>query len=283
MEMKCFYHLRDQDGRCSGAIVKLVYPECELIGYDYGMPFPWETIQPDEDVYMVDVSLQPFSDMIRLRNSCANLIWIDHHIGAINDRNAAGSPFFGQQVVGESGCELTWKLLVGSDIPRAVTLLGRYDVWDWMNHEGAMEFQTAMWQFDTDPHNSEFWSRLFRDNDLIDEMIHDGGLLLAARKKDNASRIKTLGFDTVLAGYRALAVNHGMTNSTIFDGAYDPERHDIMVAFCWYRDQWKVSVFVDKGRPDIDASVICKGFGGGGHTGAAGFRCAELPFRLAPR
>jgi len=278
--MKCFYHLRDMDGRCSGAIVKEVYPECELIGYDYGLPFPWDTIHPDEVVFLVDVSLSPFSDMVRLRDACGSLVWIDHHIGAINDRNAMGEVFSGLQVDGEAGCELTWKLLVGSDMPRSVFLLGRYDVWDWMNHDGAMEFQTAMWQFDTNPNNGEFWHRLFRDEELVEEIIEKGALLLAAKKKDNASRIKSLGFDTMLNGYRALAINHGMTNSTIFDAAYNPDQHDIMISFCWYRSHWKVSVYVDKDRSDIDASMICKEFGGGGHKGAAGFQCATLPFEL---
>ena len=38
--MKCFYHSADLDGHCSGAIVKMVYPECELIGINYGDKFP---------------------------------------------------------------------------------------------------------------------------------------------------------------------------------------------------------------------------------------------------
>lgn len=278
--MKCFYHLRDMDGRCSAAIVKEIYPSCELIGYDYGLPFPWDTIQPDEAICMVDVSLQPFSDMVRLRDACGSLVWIDHHIGAINDRNALGEMFRGLQVDGKAGCELTWELLVGSDMPRSVFLLGRYDVWDWMNHDGAMEFETAMWQFDTNPNNGELWHRLFRDEELVEEIIEKGALLLAAKQKDNASRIKSLGFNTTLEGYRTLAVNHGMTNSTIFDAAYDPEQHDIMISFCWYRHHWKVSVYVDKSRSDIDASIICKKFGGGGHKGAAGFQCDVLPFSL---
>jgi oligoribonuclease NrnB/cAMP/cGMP phosphodiesterase (DHH superfamily) len=279
--MKCFYHLRDQDGRCSGAIVKEIHPECELVGYDYGLPFPWETIHPEEQVFIVDVSLQPFSDMIRLQESCGALVWIDHHISAIQERDAAGVPFNGIQVVGKSGYELTWELLVGSDMPRAVFLLGRYDVWDWMNHVGAMEFQTGMWQFDTNPNNGEFWHRLFMDDELVDEIIEKGALLLAAKKKDNSSRLKTLGFETELDGFRALAVNHGMTNSTIFDSGYDPDRHDIMISFCWYQGHWKVSVYVDKGKDHIDASIICKAHGGGGHKGAAGFQCDALPFPLA--
>jgi hypothetical protein len=31
----------DLDGHCSGAIISLVYPDCELIGINYGDEFPW--------------------------------------------------------------------------------------------------------------------------------------------------------------------------------------------------------------------------------------------------
>ena len=44
--MKCFYHRIDFDGVCSAAIVKAKYPECELIGIDYG----------DDGNYVGDVS-----------------------------------------------------------------------------------------------------------------------------------------------------------------------------------------------------------------------------------
>jgi hypothetical protein len=260
--MKCFYHSADQDGRCSGAIVKEVHPECELIGINYGQPFPWETILSDELVYMVDFSLQPFSDMIRLKEACGALVWIDHHKSAIEERDLADVPFNGMQVIGKAGCELVWECLVDSVLPRAVFLLGRYDVWDWMNHPGAMEFQKGVWQFDTDPNNSEFWSRLFIDDDLVEEITRAGGLLLAAQKKDNESYLRSCGFETELDGLRVLAVNKGLTNSTVFDSGYDPEKHDAMLSFCWYRDKWKISLYAEK--PEVDVSAICKARGGGG-------------------
>ena len=277
--MKCFYHSRDMDGRCSGAIVREVFPECELIGYDYGQPFPWETIHPEEQVFLVDVSLQPFSDMVRLNAAC-RLTWIDHHVTAIAARDEVGVPFDGIQRVGRAGCELTWDYLMadGGWVPRAVHLLGRYDVWQWQDVPGAMEFQSGMWQFNSNPVNSELWHRLFHDDGLVDEIIHNGGLLLAAKRKDNSSRIKALGFDTELDGLRCIAVNHGMTNSTVFDEAYDPDRHDAMLAFAWYRDHWKVSLY--SAKDEVDVSQICKVRGGGGHRGAAGFQCRELPFVL---
>jgi len=87
--MKCFYHSADLDGHCSGAIVKHFNPECEMFPINYGQTFPWEKIQEDEWIYMVDFSLQPFEDMVKLNQSC-NLVWIDHHATAIEDRRKSG-------------------------------------------------------------------------------------------------------------------------------------------------------------------------------------------------
>jgi hypothetical protein len=43
--MICFYHSADLDGHCSGAIIKKVHPECELIGINYGDEFPWDKVK----------------------------------------------------------------------------------------------------------------------------------------------------------------------------------------------------------------------------------------------
>jgi len=67
--MKCFYHSADLDGHCSGAIVKLRHPNCEMWPIDYGDEFPWDKIRWNETIYMVDFSLEPFEDMITLHHS----------------------------------------------------------------------------------------------------------------------------------------------------------------------------------------------------------------------
>ncbi|MFZ4856163.1 MAG: hypothetical protein ACOYL3_07175 [Desulfuromonadaceae bacterium] len=284
--MKCFFHVRDMDGRCSGAIVKLRFPDVELIPFDYNWPFPWNTIEEDELVYMVDVSL-PLADMVRLRGMC-RLIWIDHHKGIIQESRAADEYFNGlQYYTGEnyklSGCELTWRYLHDSSsiMPLPVYLLGRYDVWI-HDDPRVLPFQSGMWAINgTGPECTVFWSLLFGDEDLVEEVIEKGELLLAAKTKDNAAYVRSFGFDTEFESLRALAVNRGSTNSKIFDGHYDPKRHDVMITFVWERDHWKCSVYVDKGKQnDVDASVLAKRHGGGGHLGAAGFSCAQLPFVL---
>ena len=111
--------------------------------------------------------------------------------------------------------------------------------------------------------------------------------------------------------YKAIAVNLGHTNSKVFDSVWQKEcedccgigifedgnfgdayekvtchvcngtghiePYDLMITFCRRKDKlWNVSLYSTK--PDIDCGAIAKSFGGGGHKGAAGFRCEKLPF-----
>lgn len=126
----CIYHSADLDGHCSGAIAKYFEPSMELIGYDYGQPFPWEKFDKDCDVIMVDVSLSP-EDMKRLSDTVRCFAWVDHHKSAIDDMKRAGLAFPGNQRVGDAGCELMWEYMAapGMTMPRVVQLLGSYDVW----------------------------------------------------------------------------------------------------------------------------------------------------------
>lgn len=275
--MKCFYHNADLDGRCSGAIVKMKYPECEMVGINYGEPFPWATIKKDETVYMVDFSLQPFEDMERLNNISA-LTWVDHHKTSIAEAQKRGfAARFGQLIEdGRAGCELTWDALYGDmALPRFVFLLGRYDVWDHHNHTGSLEFQYGMRNVGECWPEDPIWPALF-DTELVNRIIMDGSLLLGYEKKQNAAYAKSCSFETTLDGLRCIAINKGLTNSLLFDSVYDPEKHDAMVSFVRRNGKWTVSVYAAK--EDVDASAICKARGGGGHKGAAGFQCDVLPF-----
>lgn len=129
--IKCFYHRVDLDGHCSGAIVKRKYPDVELIGIDYMDGFPWEGIDREDTVFMVDFSLPSGEDMIKLYHSC-NFIWIDHHESALKQANEMGYNEYinGIRKNGLAGCELTWKYLYpDEEMPLHVWLAGRYDVW----------------------------------------------------------------------------------------------------------------------------------------------------------
>jgi hypothetical protein len=105
---------------------------------------------------------------------------------------------------------------------------------------------------------------------------------------------------------KAIAINLGHTNSKVFDsvwakdcprcialeseegdheecevchGTGSIEPYDLMILFVRRKDNlWNVSLYSTK--DDIDCGAIAKSFGGGGHKGAAGFQCDELPFEF---
>ena len=90
------------------------------------------------------------------------------------------------------------------------------------------------------------------------------------------------GYDKNLVGcmtrrYSCICLNRGMGNSMSFEGAYDPERHDLMITFCRLPSRmWTIGFYTT--HDYVDCSEIAKYFGGGGHRRAAGCQLKELPF-----
>jgi oligoribonuclease NrnB/cAMP/cGMP phosphodiesterase (DHH superfamily) len=277
--MKCFYHKADLDGICAGAIVKHKYPTVELIGADYGDSVDWATLQRGEKIYIVDFSFS-MPEMKALNEFC-QLYWIDHHATAIDEARRQGiDSRTGEFVLasGTSGCELTWAhLFPGVQMPRAVSLLGRYDVWDHAALPGIVEFQQGMKLIDLDAYSDE-WTQLLSEPDpaVIDMLISDGQVIRAYQVVSNRIYAETVGHVIQWHGMTFIAINKCLANSMSFDGVYDPEKHDAMMAFGWNGKQWRVSIYSNK--PEVNAGEVCKIYGGGGHKGAAGFICARLPF-----
>ena len=287
--MKIFYHQSDLDGHCSGAIVKKFLNAGELVGINYGQPFPWDSIEQNELVWMVDFSLQPFEDMVRLAN-LASLVWIDHHKTAIDeaiDRHV-NLAIPGLRAVGLAGCELTWKyiqntvmrdLQIKEAMPLAVHHIGRHDVWDHSDPD-TLPFQYGLRLFDTRPDNDSLWVDLLcggeYESPAIASIIEKGRTLLEYETRQNATYAKSAAFDVMLDGLKCVAVNRLFSNSKLFDSVWDPRKYDAMIAFGFRGGRWTVSLYSD--RDDIDVGDVAKRRGGGGHKGAAGFQCSTPPF-----
>lgn len=268
--MKCFYHSADLDGHCSGAIVLERYPECVMIGIDYGDPFPWDLIEPAETVFMVDFSLQPFEDMLRLDEAC-DLFWIDHHKTAIEARDVSGVLFGGYQEEGLGACALVWRALYPClRMPYGVQLLAEYDVWK-HDDSNCLPFQYGMRLEDSSP-GSPVWPRVFA-GDLADIILR-GETVLAYERKQSEVFARACAFEMEFMGLRCMAMNRQLTNSKAFDSVVDPDRHDAMLTFGFRKGVWKCSLY--SVREDVDVSAVAKQFGGGGHKGAAGFQCQDL-------
>ncbi len=275
---KCFYHSSDLDGHCSGAIVKRRYPDCDLIPVNYGDKFPWNDIAPGEEVIMVDFSLQPFDDMLRLA-ALAALTWIDHHISAIREHEIHGLDATVVLDEARAGCELTWEhLKENRAMPRAVCLLGRYDVWDHSDKD-TLPFQYGMRLEDTDPERQAFWSGVFaKFSNKFRDILTNGKVVLRYIERENEKYAKACAFATQLDGLRCIAANRMLANSQTFDSVWDPNVYDAMLIFGWRKDKWTVNLYSDK--EDVDVSEVAKRYGGGGHREASGFSVDVLPFEL---
>ncbi len=282
--MKCFYHSADLDGHCSGALVKMAHPDCELIPINYGDGFPWDSVPAGggERVYMVDFSLQPYPKMRKLDIHADPLIWIDHHISAIKDHKEwceqGNGGILGLLRVGIGACQLVWEYLnPGGTVPTFIKLLAQYDVWDHSDPR-TLGFQYGMRQYNTFPNdNMELWKELF-DVERVQQIVNEGGLLLNYEQEQNKKFISSNGFKTELDGLKCIAANKIFTNSKLFDSVWDPKKYDAMLTFGWRKGGWTVSLYTDK--QGVDVSEIAKSRGGGGHVQAAGFPCTELPFSL---
>ncbi len=297
--IKCFYHGSDFDGRCSGAIVKKEYPDCEMIPMVYDDEFPWDTIMEDDLVYMVDFGLQPFEDMCKLNNIC-NLVWIDHHQTAIDAMEESNTYFHGIQKSGHSACYHVWNWFYPDcEMPIGVKLLAEFDVWD-HSDDRTIPFQFGMkllgethpgksmkiWNEILDTSSNSLsvriWNKVFGCNPstpFIDNIVKRGEVIVNYNENDCKSKC-TNTFETTFGGYRVIALNHPSPNSSlIFDSVWDEDKYDIMIPF--YRSNkglWCFSLYTTK--DDVDCGELAKQYGGGGHAQASGFSSDHIPFKF---
>lgn len=277
--MKCFYHSSDLDGWTSGAIVKQSFPETEMFPINYGQDFPWHLMVPGETVYVVDFTVEPFDQMLRLDEMC-DLVWIDHHATSIDEAKKANFSPKGLRRVGDAACELAWEFLnPNRTTPIAVRLLGRYDVWDHKDPR-VLPFQYGLRLVQREPSDLRWWAGLFLTDAMsgsIEQTITIGESVLAYESQSFERYCKSHAFESVLDGWRAVCVNRGLSSSKLFESVWDEEQFDVMVAFSRLaKGKWTVSVYSTK--EEVDCGRIAQKFGGGGHKGAAGFVCEKLPF-----
>lgn len=275
--MICFYHKADFDGICSGRIIKSRFPECKMIGIDYGEEFPWDIVK-DEVVYMADFSLQPFTNMIRLKEITKSLIWIDHHYSAIEEEKSSKIFFEGIREVELATCELSWiYCFPDKPAPRGVRLLGRYDVWDL--NEDVLAFQYGLRSYDMSFESNNWDSILKEEEDYsrisISKVISEGYIILGYIEEENRNYIKSFAYQSKFEGLKAIVVNRSHLSSLFFKSVY--KDYDILIGWC-YIGGGKYTVGLYSANPNVNCGNIAKFYGGGGHKGAAGFTTSDIPF-----
>ena len=295
--MKCFYHA-DADGRCSGFWVHLSagIPEnpqldgLNFIEINYGQPFPIYDIGKNEQVYIVDYSIEP-DEMLQLLEITKDVTWIDHHKTAIEKYKDFPHEVRGIRVDGVAACMLTFCYLhhmtsrgfgeikpfdisMTDDAPMFTKLIADWDVWEFKYHEETTYFHTAFETYNFSP-SSRCWNMFFTKNGSEIEtggLIDEGRIMTRFRDEWAKKYCKEKGFETSIEGHKTFAMNLGMCNSEYFKSVIN--EYEIVMPFSYDGSAWMVSMY----STTVDVSEIAKKYGGGGHKVASGFRCANLPF-----
>lgn len=301
--MKVFYH-NDMDGKCAAHVVNRLEPDDTptdiFHSINYGMEFPFDSIEDEEVIYILDYSIEP-EEMSKLLAITPNVIWIDHHKTAIEKYEGfeweIGSR--GQKAIARtkdirgirdtafSGCELTWEYfknfsyLTKDECPEYVRLVGDRDTWTWEYGDRTKFFYAGIEAEDMYP-TSRMWGILQSDGRrAVDQVVQAGTYIQRYKDRTQQEYIKENGFWVEFHDHKCYAAC-GMFSSQPFE-AVVPEA-DIWLTFRYMPDgYWTILLYSTK----LDVSEIAKqyeyqGKRGGGHTGAAGFQCAYPPFLPDP-
>ena len=280
--MKCYYH-NDLDGRCAGAIVyrqtrvmpdgcSLDYPE--MIEVDYKDEIDISKILPNEEIVIVDFSFKP-EIMEKVLKITKEIIWIDHHKTAFEYK-------YSQELKGLrdnafSGCELAWKYFYPTtSMRRVVELIGDRDKWAWKFGKDTAWLNLGLHLYPHKPQDGIWEILLFGDGSEhnLKSIMAEGKTCEQFRNNFCKDYANSYGFEAEFEGHKCFALGLYMFGSEAFGERFG--QYDICLSYEFLGDKWTVGLY----SKTVDVSVIAKKYGGGGHKGASGFICKELPFKI---
>ena len=185
--------------------------------------------------------------------------------------------------------------LINRKLHHICRLVSTYDIWnhddDEYSWEEALAFNTAIRMKNFHP-VSDLWWRFGFDGVkvssfmTVEELIKEGRSILEYIRSQNEITSNSYGGTLEFEGYTFCTVN-AANNSTLVDSIFDPTIHDAVLLYIFKpkENMWKVSMYSndnlsDKQKEELDLTPIAIKYGGGGHKGACGFSCKELPFDI---
>jgi len=285
-------HSADFDGHASAAIsrkfLELSGFSVSYLGVDHadgltpGVEELLSLAAEADLVVLTDFSLDP--EFCNQMFSQGKLIWIDHHISAIEGSQA--HPYKDAPGIRRDGTAaqlLAWEYWTGrlglmDEAPMAITLLGKYDVFDKDENWDLMVLPFQYWAQSVEhalnpinPGAQEYWERLFTlTPQALEAACNSGNQILSFQRNSLIKRVgdshyaRIEGYD-----YRFIAANTNGNGAMVFDGA-NIEGCDAMLTYYFNGKEWKITMYGWSNSPDL--SIIAKAFGGGGHRHACGFR-----------
>lgn len=273
--MKCFFHY-DNDGYCSFFIVKRKYPHIQGISLDYVKPFPYESINKNELVIIVDYSFKDIGELQKILDITENLIWIDHHITSYK---LGQLPIKGKRSnYIPAACFLCWEYFCSDKpMPEVVALVSDYDTWSFKFGDRTKLFNLGLTVYNN-ASSEDIWDSLLDDRGdrLIEKIIQEGQTIKNYMDVYRETLLNYATFEATFEGYNALVVNACRMNAEIFKHV---KQRDIMSVYYFNGETYNVTIYSEK----IDCEELARRFGGGGHKGSAGFKTKEFPFKSLNR
>lgn len=295
------YHKVDSDGLCSMMIAKSWYQKegwsVDIFGFNYGDTLPDidAFLRVYDEICLVDISFP--AEIMKLFKKSGRVLWIDHHITAIQaSENEGYSDMKGVRVNGRAACELAWAFFYGPEItiPEFVTLCGIYDTWrkderDWKGEVLPLQNMIRM-EYGTKPELwEEAWSDLINeDKILLNQFIQQGRAIVRFMDSTCISWVKNYSFEVLVNGkYKAICMLTPMFGSGCFESVL--EDYDIYITANKGKTNtgdytYRLSMYKEPGRlEEFNCGEYLKSFGlgGGGHASAAGTELtADLFVRL---
>ncbi len=277
--MLCIYHIADHDGKGSGAIIKSVYPDIDLLGLNHDMDVPYDEIMKHDKIFVCDFAL-PMDFMFEL-NETKDLTWIDHHVSVIEQYNQAvekGKPQIkGLRKIGQAAIELCWQYFYPNDpVPLGVQLLAKNDLFD-LSDPRVRPFEFAMQSMGVNKPSDDIWKDLFANKIDIDKMVAEGRRILGWINVRNYRLVRGMSFEAEIDGLRCICANMAQGYSSFYDSLPNRDEYDVMINFYMNKNRkWNLSFY--SAKESVDVSKLAAKFGGGGHRGAAGASALdELP------
>lgn len=242
-----------------------------MIELDYKDEIDLEKIVVNECIFILDFSFKPeVMEKIFKKTDC--ITWIDHHKTAFEYKYSR--EIKGLRSTSYSACELVWKYLYQIGMPRAVELIGDRDKWAWQFGKATAYFNTGMNLYPHQP-KDKIWDKLLDvgSEAEVSKIMEKGKFCLKFRDQICNDYANSYGFETEFEDYKCFALNLYMFGSEAFGNRMD--KYDVCLSYIYLGNDWQIGLY----SKTIDVSKIAQRYGGGGHTGAAGFVSKELPFK----
>lgn len=278
-----------------------------FIGYNYGQPIP--DLSEYDKVIMCDISFpKDIMKEITYDAGTNNFIWLDHHKSAIEDVmsrfDVDDCEMKGIRDTKFAACELTWKYFFPNEpMPEIIRLLGRYDCF---GHKGTdeeqkvLEFQYGARQCISNYEEAYTKLVIGMNADYVEHEILTNGKAIYKYLCTEAKQVYKNRFEIILSGdtqpnklgvmfvlkdgskethwqkLKFICINRERFNPINFGIDYHKDGYDGCACFYFDGSNYNFSLYNDNGL--VDCSIIAKQYGGGGHKGAAGFRCNNETF-----